>query len=214
MNAHSAAVCQCSSRIPPAVRRMSTPAMLLETGSSRTVTSRDQPPLCRRLCENENGYLKGGTPPASVSGGSNELLFCASISGLLGPGSLLRRALPGSFCSLPGRFATEFTPAAARATDPVSRKLRRESLLSLASSGTARSFPKFERGCETMWLRAALLGYRHCRLARRIEKGQGNDVGGHRAAAGLDGHFDVQRAAENRVFAADRGESDHFLQCR
>src|SRR5215467_9738781 len=91
IKAHSAAVCQCSSRTPPAVRRMSTPAMVLETGSSRTVTSRDQPPLCKRLCENENGYLKGGTPPASVSGGSNEDWFCASISGLVGPGSLFWR---------------------------------------------------------------------------------------------------------------------------
>src|SRR5262249_58224793 len=110
-----------------------------------------------------------------------------------------------------GRFGA---PAGARATDRVSRKLRRESLLSLAFSCTARSFPKLERGCETMWLRAAFLGYRDCRLEGRIEKGQGNDVGGHRAAAGFDGHFDVQRAAESSVFAADRGESDHFLQCR
>ena len=49
MNAHSAAVCQCSSRMPPAVSLMSTPAIDLETASSRTVTSRDHPPSCIRL---------------------------------------------------------------------------------------------------------------------------------------------------------------------
>ena len=49
MIAHSPAACQCSSRTPPAVSRMLTPAIALETGSSRTVTSRDQPPLKTRL---------------------------------------------------------------------------------------------------------------------------------------------------------------------
>src|SRR5579859_6539297 len=37
MKAHSAAVCQCNSRTPPAVRRMSTPASDFETANSRTV---------------------------------------------------------------------------------------------------------------------------------------------------------------------------------
>src|SRR5580704_5905680 len=69
MYAHSAAVCQCSSRTPPAVRRMSTPASDLETASSRTVTSRDHPPSWNRLCAKENGYLKVCTPPASVGKG-------------------------------------------------------------------------------------------------------------------------------------------------
>src|SRR5207248_9185831 len=44
MMAHSPAVCQCSSRTPPAVSLMFTPASVLETGNSRTVTSRDHPP--------------------------------------------------------------------------------------------------------------------------------------------------------------------------
>jgi hypothetical protein len=38
------AVCQWSSRTPPAVSLMFTPAMDSDTGSSRTVTSRDHPP--------------------------------------------------------------------------------------------------------------------------------------------------------------------------
>ena len=44
MYAHSASLCQCISRMAPALRRMSTPAMLVEMGSSRTVISRVQPP--------------------------------------------------------------------------------------------------------------------------------------------------------------------------
>src|SRR5271170_8427695 len=95
MKAHSAAVCQCSSRTPPAVRRMSTPARVLETASSRCVTSRDQPPSCIRLCANEQGHLKVCTPPASVIGGLFESGLAASIAGLVGPGSLELRLL---FC--------------------------------------------------------------------------------------------------------------------
>ena len=38
MIAHSAAWCQCSSRIPPATRRMFTPAISLEIGKSSIVT--------------------------------------------------------------------------------------------------------------------------------------------------------------------------------
>src|SRR5579883_1095385 len=96
--AHSAAVCQWSSRMPPAVRRMSTPASVLETGNSRTVTARDQPPLCRRLWPQANGYLKGGMPPASVGGGKTELGFAASRTVFVGPGVLLARSLYWEGC--------------------------------------------------------------------------------------------------------------------
>src|ERR1700756_3938855 len=51
----SPAVCQCNSRTPPAVSLMLTPAKAFETGSSRTVTSRDHPPSYTRLLANENG---------------------------------------------------------------------------------------------------------------------------------------------------------------
>src|ERR1700733_9293088 len=94
MMAHSAAVCQCSSRMPPAVNRMSTPAIDLEMASSRIVTSRDHPPSCIRLWAIEKGYLKVWTPPASVGGGKKESGFWASSGGLVGPGSL---ALGSSF---------------------------------------------------------------------------------------------------------------------
>src|SRR5712671_3274458 len=44
MKAHSLAVCQCSSRKLPAVRRILTPAMSFEDGNSLCVTSFVQPP--------------------------------------------------------------------------------------------------------------------------------------------------------------------------
>jgi hypothetical protein len=50
MYAHSASLCQCISRMPPGLRRMFTPASCVATGSSRTVTSRAQPPDSTRLC--------------------------------------------------------------------------------------------------------------------------------------------------------------------
>src|ERR1700722_14168860 len=130
MNAHSAAVCQCSSRMPPAVKRMSTPAIDLETANSRTVTSRDHPPSCIRLCEIPKGYLKVCTPPASVCGGKNESGFCSSIAGFPGPGALaLRSSFVGygfeplssmaeyGCCDCPAAFVADSIPAAARAVE-------------------------------------------------------------------------------------------------
>src|SRR5579885_1885905 len=96
--AHSAAVCQWSSRMPPAVRRMSTPASGLETGDSCRGNSGDEPPLGRRLWPKANGYLKGGMPPASVGGGKTELGFAASRTVFVGPGVLLARSLYWEGC--------------------------------------------------------------------------------------------------------------------
>src|SRR5882672_8870385 len=92
MIAHSSAVCQCSSRTPPAVSLMFTPARVLETASSRTVTSRDHPPSYVRLFANENGYLNVCTRLLeSVAGGHWESAFAASSAAFFGPGSLLLR---------------------------------------------------------------------------------------------------------------------------
>src|SRR5437868_1412912 len=93
MIAHSPAVCQCNSRTPPAVSRMFTPARVLETGSSRTVTSRDHPPSYVRLFANENGYLKFWTRLLeSVAGGHIESGLCASRGSFAEPGSVLLRS--------------------------------------------------------------------------------------------------------------------------
>ncbi len=63
MMAHSAASCQCSSRMPPAVSRMFTPAMSLEIGKSSTVTCRVQPPGCTRRWAIENEFQNSGASP-------------------------------------------------------------------------------------------------------------------------------------------------------
>src|SRR5437879_12874349 len=100
MIAHSAEVCQCSSRTPPGVSLLFTPAVVLETGSSRTVSSRDHPPSYVRLFAKENGYLKFWTRLLeSVLGGQIESGFWPSSAGLAGPGSLLLRSAPTTFCN-------------------------------------------------------------------------------------------------------------------
>src|SRR3954462_3133307 len=105
MKAHSADVCQCNSRTPPAVSLMFTPARVFETGNSRTVTSRDHPPSYVRLFAKENGYLKFWTRLLeSVSGGHIESGFCPSSVLLAGPGSVLLRSAaatsdPTTFCN-------------------------------------------------------------------------------------------------------------------
>src|ERR1700756_2903952 len=98
--AHSSAVCQCSSRTPPAVSLMFTPARAFETGSSRTVTSRDHPPWYVRLFAKENGYLNVGTRLLeSVGGGHAVSGFCGSSPLFAGPGSdLLRSVWPLADC--------------------------------------------------------------------------------------------------------------------
>src|SRR3954447_15877341 len=100
MKAHSADVCQCNSRTPPAVSLMFTPARVFETGSSRTVTSRDHPPSYVRLFAKENGYLKFCTRLfESVPGGQMESSFWPSSPELAGPGSVLLRSAPTTFCN-------------------------------------------------------------------------------------------------------------------
>lgn len=60
MYAHSASLCQCISRIAPRLSRMFTPAMVVEMGNSRTVTSRDHPPVSSRLRALANENFRSG----------------------------------------------------------------------------------------------------------------------------------------------------------
>ena len=69
--AHSASLCQCSSRTPPVVKLIFTPAIVVETGSSRAVISRDHPPCFKIIEVSENENFKLGTNPASVIGGTS-----------------------------------------------------------------------------------------------------------------------------------------------
>src|SRR5215472_3028377 len=95
---------------------MSTPAMDLDTSSSRTVTSRDHPPECSRLCPKENGYLNGGNPPLSVGGGLLELGFWIS-SDVFGESEppLLRSWSGLADCECRKAFVMDVAPAAASA---------------------------------------------------------------------------------------------------
>ena len=88
MMAHSASTCQCSSRTPPAVNRISTPAMSFDIGRSRTVTWRVHPPLSIRFLDSANEYLNGFTLPLSVEGGQTESGFSWASGRFLGPGSV------------------------------------------------------------------------------------------------------------------------------
>src|ERR1700733_10074572 len=83
---HSAVTCQCNSRTPPAVKRISTPAIVVEIGSSRAVTCRVHPPLSILLRAREKEYLNGLTVPLSVSGDQTEFGFSASSGAFFGPG--------------------------------------------------------------------------------------------------------------------------------
>src|SRR5712671_4656390 len=128
MIAHSPAVCQCSSRTPPAVSLMFTPAIDFDTGNSRAVTSRDHPPSYARLFARENGYLKVGTKLLeSVPGGHAESEFCASSDGFVGPGSVALLSLRAFWLSCAIALLTAKLPAAAvNAAEPMLRNPRRD----------------------------------------------------------------------------------------
>src|SRR5882757_4015677 len=92
MIAHSAAWCQCSSRMPPLVRRMLTPEIVFETGKSACVTWRAQPPFWMRFGASLNDAQPFGIEPTSVGGGDCAEGNWSPRRGFCGPGSA---RLPG-----------------------------------------------------------------------------------------------------------------------
>src|SRR5271170_4080651 len=88
-NAHSAAVaCQCSSRVTPGSRRIETPAMPLEIGSSSTVASLPKLPSMTlpRDFSSENLNVGNSFPDSSGSGvlflnGKSDVLPVCDIRG-------------------------------------------------------------------------------------------------------------------------------------
>src|SRR5438445_6955952 len=88
MNAHSAKTCQCSSRTPPAVSRMLTPAMVSEIWKSACVTCRAQPPFWMRFGALLNDAQNCGRSPTSVGGGEDAAGNRSASAGLCGPGSV------------------------------------------------------------------------------------------------------------------------------
>src|ERR1700746_512506 len=89
MYAHSAAWCQCNSRMPPAVSRIFTPVMVWEIAKSAWVTCRAQPPSCMRRCTVLKEDQICGMPPTSVGGGENADCNWSRIAGSCGPGSVM-----------------------------------------------------------------------------------------------------------------------------
>src|SRR5437899_886000 len=71
MNAHSEKTCQCSSRTPPAVSRMLTPAIVSEIWKSACVTWRAQPPFWIRFGALLKDAQNCGMSPTSVGGGED-----------------------------------------------------------------------------------------------------------------------------------------------
>src|ERR1700681_3935678 len=119
MMAHSASTCQWSSRTPPAVSRISTPAILVETANSRDVTCRVHPPLSTRLRARAKEYLNGFTVPLSVDGDHSESGFSAARGRFCAPGwvsfgALWLSTLSG-YAFVVGQPVTEETVAANRA---------------------------------------------------------------------------------------------------
>src|ERR1700759_2375690 len=94
MIAHSAAWCQCSSRMPPDVSRMLTPDISLEIAKSSTVTWRAQPPFWMRFEALLNDAQVVGMPPTSVAGAACADGNWSPSAGLFGPGSV---RFPGPF---------------------------------------------------------------------------------------------------------------------
>src|SRR5699024_9661825 len=85
IKAHSASLCQCSSRTPPGSKCIFTPAKVSEIGSSRVVVSRDQPPSFILICDSAYGHVKFGNVPLSVAGGVIVSGFCFSSGIFLAP---------------------------------------------------------------------------------------------------------------------------------
>src|SRR5260370_27242746 len=88
MNAHSEKTCQCSSRTPPAVSRMLTPAMVSEIWKSACVTWRAQPPFWIRFGALLKDAQNCGRSPTSVAGGEDAARNRSASAALCGPGSV------------------------------------------------------------------------------------------------------------------------------
>src|ERR1700738_3984630 len=131
--AHSAKVCQCSSRRPPAVSRILTPEMVSEIWKSACVTCRAQPPFWIRFGALLNDAQNCGMSFVSVAGGDDAAGNWSAIAGLCGPGSVrlagffALTAPCGGASGLPNEAArapTESTDAAARPPAPAPSRLR------------------------------------------------------------------------------------------
>src|ERR1700745_4390501 len=86
--AHSANSCQCSSRNPPDVSRILTPAIVSEIGKSNWVTCRAQPPFWIRFAALLNDAQNCCMSLVEVAGGDTAAGNWSAIAGYCGPGSV------------------------------------------------------------------------------------------------------------------------------
>src|ERR1700704_5461608 len=117
MYAHSAAWCQCNSRMPPAVSRIFTPVMVFEIGKSACVTCRAQPPSWMRRGALLNEAQIWGMLPTSVGGGENADGNRSLIAGFCGPGSVTLAGFLALIEPCGGSSGLPNEPAAAAVVD-------------------------------------------------------------------------------------------------
>src|SRR5580704_10371125 len=140
-NAHSANSCQCSSRMPPEVRRMLTPVIVVEIWKSYWVTCRAQPPFWIRFAALLNDAQNCGMLFVEVPGGDTAAGNWSAIAGFCGPGSVklagfvALTAPVGGVFGLPKDWACAAWTAAAASEPPAvtARRLRRDTVFMMVS---------------------------------------------------------------------------------
>src|SRR6266550_2816980 len=155
MNAHSAKTCQCSSRTPPAISRMLTPAMVSEIWKSACVTCRAQPPFWIRFGALLNDAQNCGRSPTSVAGGDDAAGNWSASTGLCGPGSVTLAGFAaltapcGGSSGLPNaaaRASAERTDAAASPAAPAPNRLRLvTSTTAISTKHQVKGAPQYSR---------------------------------------------------------------------
>src|ERR1700740_2712378 len=122
--AHSANSCQCSSRNPPDVNRILTPAIVSEIWKSYCVTCRAQPPFWIRFAALLNDAQNCCMAFVEVAGGDTAAGNWSAIAGYCGPGSVKLAGFValiapcGGVSGLPNPCARAFETTDAAASPP------------------------------------------------------------------------------------------------
>src|ERR1700736_5204492 len=152
--AHSANSCQCSSRIPPEVSRMLTPAIVSEIWKSDWVTCRAQPPFWMRFAALLNDAQNCGRSFVEVAGGDTAAGNWSAIARFCGPGSVKLAGFAAFIAPFGGRAgvpdpcarAVERTDAAASppapaATPPSSLRRATSTMIAPLDTGIVEATP-------------------------------------------------------------------------
>src|SRR6266404_9258183 len=135
--------------MPPAARRMSTPAMVSEIAKSACVTCRVQPPSWMRFGALLNDAQNIGMFPTSVGGGDCADGNWLAIARFCGPGSATLAGLPlalmapcGGSSGLPKDAASVVVAAVARPLAAVAVSMLRLEIIFRASGLVTVSLPR------------------------------------------------------------------------